>query len=219
MNHHRTVKTCTNGGFVRRSKILAPRYRLERLDTVWKVVVSNFLVNQFDGIVIRNSREIPACRWLELGHITLENLEFGLAFLERPTHQVTDKIFLQFHVVLPVVKRHFGFDHPKLEQVTTGLAFLGAEGWTKSIDLAVCHRTRLGVQLPRLRKVSFFIVEQTDLEKIGRTLNRSWHEKRCVKTQESPSMKKIVNAALNQISHAQNRPRLAVAQMQVSVIE
>jgi hypothetical protein len=51
-------------------------------------------------------------------------------------------------VVVQVVERHFGFDHPELGEVTRGVAVFGAEGRSEGVDLAEGERENLSFQLP-----------------------------------------------------------------------
>ena len=77
----------------------------------------------------------------------VEELEVVHVVVQRVLHQILDEILSQIHIVLDVVKGHFGLDHPELSQVARSVAVFGAERGTESIDVAKSHSTQLTFQL------------------------------------------------------------------------
>ena len=73
--------------------------------------------------------------------------------LEARADDVGHELFLEPHVVVGVVERDLGLDHPELGQVPARLRLLGAEGRAEAVDLPERGRRRLAIQLTRLREV------------------------------------------------------------------
>ena len=78
--------------------------------------------------------------------------------------------------------------------------------------------TGLGVQLPRLRQVGGGLAEQVDLEQVGRALGRGGGEEGRIEAHEAALREEVLDAALELVPDAHDRPRRAVAQVQVAML-
>ena len=85
----------------------------------------------------------------------VEELEVFGAVVQRIARQELEEVLGQLHVVLDVVERHFGFDHPEFGQVACGVGVLGAECGAKCVDLTQGQRIGFAFQLAGNREVGF----------------------------------------------------------------
>src|SRR5699024_12031721 len=71
-----------------------------------------------------------------LGQSIFQEFQIIPAVFENIVDDVLDKIFGQIHIAVEITKSHFGFDHPKLGQMTGSIRVFGPESGTESIDTA-----------------------------------------------------------------------------------
>ena len=66
---------------------------------------------------------------------------------QRIGHHEAEKIFSKLAVVSQISKSNFGFNHPELRSMTTGIGVFGPEGGTEGIDIGKGRGKELGLQL------------------------------------------------------------------------
>ena len=79
----------------------------------------------------------------------IEELQVAHTVVECVLNAVFDKLLSQRHIVLQVVERHLGLNHPELCQVAGSIGVLGTEGGTKGVNLTKRESTQLTLQLTR----------------------------------------------------------------------
>ena len=91
-------------------------------------------------------------------------------------NNVFNKIFRKVHIIFQIIKRYFGFYHPKLSKVAGCITILRSKSWPKSIDIAKRHCSQFAFQLSTYGKVGtlakkiFFIVYATIIIAWGSTI-------------------------------------------------
>src|SRR5690606_5664911 len=100
-----------------------------------------------------------------------------------------------------------------------GLALLRPERRPEGVHLAQGHRAGLRIELAGLGEEGAVLLEQLDLEEVGRALHRGRHEERRVEAHEAALTEEVVYSALDLVARPHARPRSAMAQVQVAVLE
>ena len=93
-------------------------------------------------------------------------------------YQVTDERLCEIHIVFEVIKRHLGFNHPKLCQVSGRIAVFCTEGRSERIDLCKSHRPQFSLKLSAhsevraLAKKVFSIINRPAVGSLGCSVHR-----------------------------------------------
>ena len=130
---------------------------------------------------------------------------------------VLDELFGELHVVVEIVERDLGFDHPEFDQVAAGLRLLGAKRRPEAVGLAESGGGRLHVELAALREVRL-LVEVLGLEERRRTFARARREDGRVGQGEAASVEEITDGCHDLGAHAQDRVLPLRAHPQVTVV-
>ena len=133
--------------FVLALEVCAPVDGILELDAI-----GHGLFQNLHGLCVSDSLELYAQDTLHaldeaVVVFVVEELEVVHAVIEGVFHQVLDKLFCKFHVVVDVVEGHFRLNHPELCKVTRGVGILCAEGGAEGVDFAYCGCTKFTLQL------------------------------------------------------------------------
>ena len=115
------------------------------------------------GVVVRHARE-GNLDGFELGDIALQALEFFAAVFEHAPDDEDDHLFGHALDVFERGVGHLRLHHPELREVAARLGFFGAEGGSKTVDLAEGHGGGFVIELAGLREEGFVVLEVIHLE-------------------------------------------------------
>ena len=118
---------------------------------------------------------------------------------------------------MQVIKRHLGFDHPELGQMTTRLRFLGAKRGTERVNTTECSGERFTIQLTGLREIGAAFVEILGAEQSGALTDGGGQDRR-VAMNEVARVKEIVDRLLDLMPHTHQRHLARRAQPEVPVV-
>src|SRR5690606_9191599 len=155
---------------------------------------------------------------LELRQIALQDGQLVTAALECAFNQVGDEVLLETHAARGVEPRDLGLAHPELRQVAPRLGFLGAERRPEAVDATERGRSRLAVQLTGLGEVCL-LLEVVDLEQARAALTDRAGQDRRVDADEVALVEEVVDCLLDFAAYADDRPLLARAEPQVTMVE
>ena len=142
------------------------------LDRVIKAAAA--LVDDINGFCVGESDEGFSENIFEPGEDSgidtlVEEFHIIAAICEYIADDGADEGFGQIHIVIEVVERHFGFDHPEFSEVAGGVAVFGAEGRAEGVDITDGSRIGFCFQLAtygercRFTEKVLFPVDAVDL--------------------------------------------------------
>lgn len=199
-----TIKLLADQRFIGRAKIVAP---LE--------IRIPFGLNQLDRVIVRNARE-GRHNAFQRREVAFKHLHLRRAFFQNCLHHVRHHLFRNLHVIVERPERPFRFDHPELGKMPPRFRFFRAEGWTKTIHFAECHRVRFVIKLSALREIRRIAVK-VSFEKRRRAFDRCRCENRRIHQQETLLIQPIANRLDDRRAHAQDGmlPRRTQPQMAI----
>src|SRR5690349_5099695 len=119
---------------------------------------TSLLLQNLDCISVVDARE-----WrldvLQLRDVALELLQLRLTPLENARDDGGNEFLLQTHVVVRVVERDLGLDHPELSEVPTRLRLLSAKRRAKTVNLAEGRGCGFAIELAGLREIGTSLVK------------------------------------------------------------
>ena len=106
--------------------------------------VDTFGVRQTDECLLQYTFE--TCNESLVNHL-VEELKVITTVVESPTYTILDEVLFEVHQFFLVEECHFGFNHPEFSKVTWGVAVLGTERRTESVDGSECCGSEFAFEL------------------------------------------------------------------------
>ena len=198
------------------------------------------LLKNLDALGIGDAGEILSHDALEscdefVVPMVVEETEVILTVVKGVADEVFEEILGEVHVVVDIVERHFGFDHPEFGKVARRVALLGTEGRSEGVDLSDGQCAKFAFQLSGdgesggfakevLRVVDFAIiglrrvgeVERSDLKHLSSPFGIAAGDERRVEVEEATIVEELVDGESHVVTHAEDGTEGVGARAEVS---